>query len=166
MYCDGHPRELGNGARGEKINAILRYSPLPGPVKELLLGHMASIQHAVLGDKVIFMLIVLLLVFDDPEPGVVRIRDQYSHMLRCCSSCAVSRFSNDLLQPVPGPLLPPGAAQRAAGRGVALCAHSARHDSSLQSCLVSRHKLNIHYANAPNQILILCMYFSTSGHLI
>ena len=59
MYCDGHPRELGNGARGEKINAILQYSPLPGPVKELLLGHMASIQHTVLGDKVIFMLIVL-----------------------------------------------------------------------------------------------------------
>ena len=57
VYC--HPREQGNGVKGEKINAILRYSPLPGPVKELLLGHMVSIQHAVLGDKVIFMLIVL-----------------------------------------------------------------------------------------------------------
>ena len=97
MYCDGHPRELGNGARGEKINAILQYSPLPGPVKELLLGHMASIQHTVLGDKVIFMLIVLLLVFDDPEPAVVRIRDQYSHMLRCCSICAVFLSSQGFL---------------------------------------------------------------------
>ena len=82
------------------------------------------------------MLIVLLLVFDDTGPAVVRIRDQYSHMLRCCSSCAVSRFSNDLLQPVPGPLLPPGAAQRAAGRGVALSSHPARDDSSLLPFIV------------------------------
>ena len=40
------------------------------------------------------------------------------------------------LQPVSGPLLPPGAAQRAAGRGVALSSHPARDDSSLLPFIV------------------------------
>ena len=46
---------VGNGTKGLKIDSILRFSPLPGPVKDLLLGHMVSTQHSVLGDKVIFM---------------------------------------------------------------------------------------------------------------
>ena len=82
------------------------------------------------------MLIVLLLVFDDPEPAVVRIRDQYRHMLRCCSSLKSQGCLMFSLQPVPGLLLPPGPAQRAAGRGVALSSHPARDDSSLLPFIV------------------------------
>ena len=104
------------------------------------------------------MLIVLLLVFDDPEPAIVRIRDQYRHMLRCCSSLKSQGCLMFSLQPVPGPLLPPGPAQRAAGRGVALSPHPAPHDSSLQSCLVSRHKINIHHWTTIN-----CGKFITWG---
>ena len=36
------------------------------------------------------MLVVLLLVFDDPEPALERVRDQYINMLRYQGNCAVT----------------------------------------------------------------------------
>ena len=68
--------------QGVKINTILKHSPLPDQVKQYLLGHMVSIAHNILSDRTVFMMIVFLVIFDDPDPTIVKIRDQYTQMLR------------------------------------------------------------------------------------
>ena len=75
-------QEQGNGVQGVKINTILKHSPLPDQVKQYLLGHMVSIAHNILSDRTVFMMIVFLVIFDDPDPTIVKIRDQYTQMLR------------------------------------------------------------------------------------
>ena len=46
------------------------------------MSHMKDIENNILADRTVFMMIVLLLIFDDPDPSILRIRDQYTHMLR------------------------------------------------------------------------------------
>ena len=75
-------QEQRNGAPGCKIDEILKYSPIPDEIKRSLIGKLESIGHSILGDRTVFMLIVILLIFDDPDPQVMKIREQYIHMLR------------------------------------------------------------------------------------
>ena len=75
-------QEQRNGAPGCKIDEILKYSPMPDAVKRSLIGKLKSMGHSILGDRTVFMLIVILLIFDDPDPQVMKIREQYIHMLR------------------------------------------------------------------------------------
>ena len=48
---------------------------------KIIEGFMAT-GHSILGDRTVFMLIILLAIFDDPDPQAVRIREQFRHMLR------------------------------------------------------------------------------------
>ena len=75
-------QEQRNGAQGVKIGEILKYSPLPDPVKRSLIEKLKSMGHSILGDRTVFMLIVILLFFEDPDQQVMKIRDQYIHVLR------------------------------------------------------------------------------------
>ena len=75
-------QETRHGAMGCKIDEILKYSPIPDAVKRSLIGKLKSMSHSVLGDRTVFMLIVVILIFDDPDPQVMRIREQYLHVLR------------------------------------------------------------------------------------
>ena len=75
-------QEQRNGARGVKIGEILKYSPLPDAVKRSLIEKLKSMGHSILGDRTVFMLIVILLFFDDPDQQVMKIRDQYILVLR------------------------------------------------------------------------------------
>ena len=72
---------MGNGVEAVKINAILKYAPMPIQIKQFIIGKMMSVSHSILGDKTVFLLMVLLLVFDDPDPSIIRIREQYQRML-------------------------------------------------------------------------------------
>ena len=74
-------QKMGNGVEAVKINAILKYTPMPIQIKQFIIGKMMSVSHSILGDKTVFLLIVLLLVFDDPDPSILRIREQYQRML-------------------------------------------------------------------------------------
>ena len=63
-----------------KITEILEYAPIPDLIKKPLLEQMLSVAHRVLSDKVVFMLVLMILVFNDSSTS--HIRDQYSNMLR------------------------------------------------------------------------------------
>ena len=66
-----------------KINDILCYAPIPDQIKKTLLEQMRSLSHRVLSDKTVFMLAVMLIVFDDDtDSKFSHIRDQYTNMLR------------------------------------------------------------------------------------
>ena len=82
QYVINSFQEQLNGAQGLKIGEILKYSPLPDAVKESLIGKLKSSGHSILGDRTVFMLIVILLFFDDPDQQVMKIRNQYIHILR------------------------------------------------------------------------------------
>ena len=51
-------------------------------VKRSLIGKLKSMGHSILGDRTVFMLIIILLIFDEPDPKVMKIREQYIHVLR------------------------------------------------------------------------------------
>ena len=63
-----------------KITKILEYAPIPDFIKNPLLEQMLSIAHRVLSDKVVLMLVLMILLFNDSSTG--HIRDQYYNMLR------------------------------------------------------------------------------------
>lgn len=66
-----------------KINTILKYAPMPDFIKNTLISQINSVSHTVLADKIVFMLILNLLLFNDDNDGSVsHIKDQYSNMLR------------------------------------------------------------------------------------
>ena len=66
-----------------KIDAIISYAPIPDLVKKTLLDQMRSISHSVLADKIVFMLSLMLIVFNDETDSTINhIREQYSNMLR------------------------------------------------------------------------------------
>ena len=51
-------------------------------MKRSLIARIRAICHSILGDRTVFMLIVILHIFDYPDPQVVRIREQYRNVLR------------------------------------------------------------------------------------
>ena len=67
-----------------KINQILKYAPMPDLIKNTLIRQLNSVSHAVLADKIVFMLILMIMVFtnDDNDRSIRHIKDQYSNMLR------------------------------------------------------------------------------------
>ena len=66
-----------------KINEILKYVPFPEAVKRKLYNLMVSCAHPILGDKTVFILMIMLAVFKgDEDPLVSRVSDQYWNMLR------------------------------------------------------------------------------------
>ena len=68
---------------GVKINEILKYVPFPEAVKSTLYNLMVSCTHLILGDKTVFILMIMLVVFKgDEDPLVIRVSDQYWNMLR------------------------------------------------------------------------------------
>lgn len=68
---------------GVKINEILKYVPFPEAVKRKLYNLMVSCAHPILGDKTVFILMIMLVVFKgDEDPLVSRVSDQYWTMLR------------------------------------------------------------------------------------
>jgi len=88
-------QKMGNGVEAVKINAILKYAPMPIQIKQFIIGKMMSVSHSILGDKTVFLLMVLLLLFDDPDPSIIRIREQYQRML---TRYLQKKFAPDLCQ--------------------------------------------------------------------
>ena len=71
-----------NGAPYLRADEILKYSPIPDAVKRFYIGKLKSMSHSILGDKTVFMLIIVIVIFDYPDPQVTRIREQYLYILR------------------------------------------------------------------------------------
>ena len=66
-----------------KINTILKFAPIPDFIKNTLISQLNSVSHTVLADKVVFMLILNIIIFnDDNDRSISHIKDQYSNMLR------------------------------------------------------------------------------------
>ena len=66
-----------------KINTILKFAPMPDFIKNTLISQLNSVSHTVLADKVVFMLILNIIIFnDDNDSSISHIKDQYSNMLR------------------------------------------------------------------------------------
>ena len=56
---------------------------MPDFIKNTLISQLNSVSHTVLADKVVFMLILNILIFnDDNDSSISHIKDQYSNMLR------------------------------------------------------------------------------------
>ena len=73
-----------NGAPGMKIIQILKFAPLPDFIKNTLIAQLTSVCHTILADKIVFMLMLMMIVFnnDDNDSSISHIKDQYSNMLR------------------------------------------------------------------------------------
>ena len=66
-----------------KIINLLQFAPLPDFIKNTLITQLKSVAHTVLGDKIVFMLVLMILVFsNDNDSSISHIKDQYSNMLR------------------------------------------------------------------------------------
>ena len=73
----------GGGSRGKKINEIISFAPIPEWVKRTFLEQLKTVSHRILADKIVFMLSLMLIVFnDETDVTISHIKDQYSNMLR------------------------------------------------------------------------------------
>ena len=77
------PQNEGGGSRGKKINEIISFAPIPEWVKRTFLEQLKTVSHRILADKIVFMLSLMLIVFnDETDVTISHIKDQYSNMLR------------------------------------------------------------------------------------
>ena len=54
-----------------KINTILKFAPMPDFIKNTLISQLNSVSHTVLADKVVFMLILNILIFNDDNDASI-----------------------------------------------------------------------------------------------
>ena len=66
-----------------KVDELIMHSPFPDFLKKHILDLLSSCAHPILGDPFVFILMLLLVIFNDPQdPAIIHIHDQYLTMLR------------------------------------------------------------------------------------